>query len=134
MEQPISIPPYTRLLWPTLQAVLAAGGSSRVSEIVEKVVELEGLTEEQQRVPHGTGTRSEVEYRLAWSRTNLKGMGLLRSPLRGVWEVTEGGRRVDRAGLQRLHSEYTTRLRKKRHQRPRPRQRRGQVSPQPWRG
>jgi restriction system protein len=114
MEQAPSIPPYSRLLWPTLQAVRAIGGSGSVRKIVQKVVELEGFTEEQRSVPHGDGPRTEVEYRLAWSRTTLKSLGLLHSPLLGTWEVTEVGRRVNQAGLQRLYRDYNTRLREKR--------------------
>jgi restriction system protein len=97
------------------------GGSGRVSEIVQKVIQLEGFTEEQRSLPHGDGPRTEVEYRLAWSRTSLKSLGLLRSPVQGTWEVTKEGRHVDEAGLQRLYGEYNTRLREKRRRRSRPR-------------
>jgi hypothetical protein len=37
-------------MWPTIKAIRALGGSGGIDEIVEKVVELEGLTEEQQAV------------------------------------------------------------------------------------
>ena len=92
MEQAPAIPSHAELLWPTLRAVLAIGGSASIDEIVEKVVELEGFTEEQQSVPHGDGPRSEIEYRLAWSRTYLKGTGVLDNSARGVWTVTDKGR------------------------------------------
>ena len=51
-----------------------------------------GFTEEQQAVPHGDGPQSQIEYRLAWARSYLKGMGLLDNSARGVWTLTEKGR------------------------------------------
>jgi restriction system protein len=117
MEQAPAIPSHAELLWSTLRAVLAIGGSGSIDEIVEKVAELEGFTEEQQSVPHGDGPRSEIEYRLAWSRTYLKGMGVLDNSARGVWTVTDKGRGLDEAGVLRLHAEYVAQLRTKRRER-----------------
>jgi restriction system protein len=52
-----------------------------------------GISEEQQAVPHGeNGRMSEVEYRLHWARTHLKGIGALENSARGVWAVTDRGR------------------------------------------
>jgi restriction system protein len=102
------IPSYYDLLWPTLQAVREIGDSG---EIVEKVTEREGFTEAQQSVPHGDGPSSEIEYRLAWARTYLKGMGALINSARGVWSTTERGRRVRSDQIPGLHAEYVGRLR-----------------------
>jgi len=41
------IPSYSDLLWPTLWAVREIGDSGTIGEIVEKVIESEGFTEEQ---------------------------------------------------------------------------------------
>ena len=87
-----SVPSYADLLWPTVKALRALGGCGGISEIVEKAVELKGFTEEQQAVPHGDGPQSQIEYRLAWARSYLKGMGLLDNSARGVWTLTEKGR------------------------------------------
>jgi restriction system protein len=113
MAQPPIIPSYVELLWPTLQAIRAIGDSGSIEEIVEKVVELEGFTEEQQSVLHGDGPGSEIRYRLAWSRTYLKGMGLLENSARAVWALTDKGRdpSLDEATVLKLHSEYATQLR-----------------------
>jgi restriction system protein len=77
MNAPTNVPSYSDLLWPTLRAVREMGDSGTIGEIVEKVIESEGFTDEQQGVPHGDGPRTEIEYRLAWARTYLKGMGAL---------------------------------------------------------
>jgi hypothetical protein len=44
-------------MWPTIKAIRALGGSGGIDEIVEKVVELEGFTEEQQAVLQLAGAR-----------------------------------------------------------------------------
>jgi restriction system protein len=108
-----SVPTHADLMWPTIKAIRALGGSGSISEIVEKVVELEGFTEEQQAVPHGDGPQGQIEYRLAWSRTYLKGMGLLDNSARGVWTLTEKGRdpTLDEDTVLRLHAEYSAKLR-----------------------
>jgi restriction endonuclease Mrr len=52
-----SVPSVRELLWPTLRAVREIGDSGTIEEIVEKVIELEGFSEELQDVPHGDGTK-----------------------------------------------------------------------------
>jgi len=109
-----AIPRYNQLLWPTLRAVQALGGSARLDEIDEKVIELEGFSESQLAVLHNEGPRSELEYRLAWARTYLKGMGALESAGRGVWEVTESGRQISEAEIEPLWRQYTAQRRARR--------------------
>src|ERR1700729_2882372 len=87
------IPQYHELMWPALQATKGLGGSATVSEMNERAIAAAGITEEQQAVPHGEdGRMSEVEYRLHWARTHLKGIGALENSARGVWAVTDCGR------------------------------------------
>jgi restriction system protein len=76
-------------------------------------VELEGFTEEQQAVPHGDGPQSQIEYRLAWARSYLKGMGLLDNSARGVWTLTEKGRdpSLDEDKVLRLLAEHNAKAR-----------------------
>jgi len=116
MAQTSAIPSYVELLWPTLQAIRELGGSGSITEIAEKVVALEQFTEEQQSVPHGGGPQTEIGYRLAWSRTYLKGMGLLDNSTRGVGALTNQGRDPDLNEdlVLRLHAEHTAWLRARR--------------------
>lgn len=113
----VAVPPYTELLWPTLQAVRSLGGSGAIEEIVEEVIRQQRFPEDQQAVLHGDGPQSEIEYRLAWARTYLKGMGLLINSRRGIWSLTERGRSVEASEIDPLHRRYTARLRKDREQR-----------------
>lgn len=107
----VRVPSYSELLGPTLRAVIALGDSGTIEEINSKVLELEHFTDDQQSVLHGDGPGTEIEYRLAWARTYLKGMNALNNSSRGVWSVTEAGRQMDDQALQEAHSFYRTRLR-----------------------
>ena len=89
----LRIPQYHELMWPALQATKDLGGSATVGEMNERAIKSAGISEEQQAVPHGeAGRMSEVEYRLHWARTHLKGIGALENSARGVWAVTDRGR------------------------------------------
>jgi restriction system protein len=109
----VHVPPYTDLLWPALQAAIALGGSASIEELDNAVVEREGFSSEVQGVLHGDGPNTEIEYRLAWARTYLKGMGLLTNSQRGVWSVTVRGRDVTHADIRPLHAKFTTENRRK---------------------
>ena len=68
-RQYADLPAYDEMMSPVLQALIDLGGSGTIEEINGKVYELLKLGED--------GTRTEVEYRLAWTRTYLKKYGLL---------------------------------------------------------
>src|SRR4051812_2223178 len=82
------IPSVDSLLLPTVKALQLLGGSGTTDEIYDKVVQTPGLPDEVVAVPHGETGRTEVEYRLAWSRTYLRKCGLLENSARGVWSLT----------------------------------------------
>ncbi len=79
-------------MWPCLLATRELGGSATVREMNARAMEFAGLREAQQAIPHGSEGRSEVEYRLNWARTYLKGIGALENSSRGVWTLTDHGR------------------------------------------
>lgn len=105
------VPNIPALLWPTLRAIRDIGGSGTIDEINDRVVELEAFDEAQQAVLHLDGPRTEIEYRLAWARTYLKGMGALVNSERGIWSVTETGREVTETDVPRLLRDYQLALR-----------------------
>ena len=78
------------------------GGSGTIEEIDSKVAELAGLSDEQLEVLHNPdkGSQTEVEYRLAWTRTYLKKYGILENSSRGVWALTPKGRQTDKVNPQ----------------------------------
>jgi restriction system protein len=120
------VPQYNDLLWPTLIAVSERGGSASIDEIAESVVKNQSFSVAQQAVLHGDGPQTEIEYRLAWARTYLKGMGLLINSTRGVWALTESGMQLmtdpaqsdaaKRRKVRELHAAYAVELRKAQRQ------------------
>lgn len=100
------VPAYNELLWPALRAVRALGHRATIEEIVEQVVAQENFSDDQMSVLHKDGPRTEIEYRLAWARTYLKGMGALDNPQRGVWVTTERGKQVEEYELEPLRQAY----------------------------
>lgn len=103
---PPQVPAYTDMLWPALQAVIQLGGSASIGELESAVIERKKYPPDVQEVLHTGGPQTEVQYRLAWARTYLKGMGLLTNSQRGVWSVTELGRQVKESDIRPLHVEY----------------------------
>lgn len=82
------IPTFDQLMNPLIEALRALGGSGAIDEINEKVFELQKIPQEILDIPHGKqGSISEVEYRLAWTRTYLKSFGILENSKRGVWAI-----------------------------------------------
>jgi restriction system protein len=86
------VPQYNEFFWPVVQALKETGGSASIAEMYERVVADMRLSEEVLAVPHGDGTTSEVEYRLAWARTYLKKVGAVDNSERGIWALTGKGR------------------------------------------
>ena len=89
---------FTSLMNPVIQALKALGGSGTIEEINNKASEIAGLSDEQLGVLHkpGKGGQTEVEYRIAWSRTYLRKYGVLENSSRGIWALTAKGRELDR--------------------------------------
>jgi restriction system protein len=87
------IPTFDQLMIPLVRALQELGGSGTIEEINQKVFELAKFPDEILDIPHGEdGSRSEVEYRLAWSRTYLKKVGILENSARAVWSLTPEGK------------------------------------------
>jgi restriction system protein len=108
------VPPYHQLLWPVLQAVIGLGGSASIADLDDAVISSNDISSEVQAVLHKDGPMTEVQYRLAWARTYLKGMGLLTNSQRGIWSVTEKGQTVTEEQIPELRAEYLAGLTAKR--------------------
>ena len=110
----VEVPPYQFFLWPALQAVVELGGSASIADMEDEVLNRVDLTPEVQAVLHKDGPMTEVQYRLAWARSYLKGMGLLTNSQRGVWSVTEQGQTVTEEQIPTLRADYRAQLTAKR--------------------
>lgn len=87
-KQNSNIPTYDECIKPTVEALIALGGSGSVEEINDKVAEILKISDEVLDIPHGNDTRSEVEYRLAWTKYYLKRAGIIDNSTRGVWSLS----------------------------------------------
>lgn len=84
------MPTFSAMLLPTINALELLGGSGTNEEINSKVYDILKFTNDVLEVPHNLeGSISEVDYRLAWSRTYLKKFGLIENSSRGVWAIVE---------------------------------------------
>ena len=94
----VQVPTFDTLMNPVIQALKSLGGSGTIEEINDKASEIAGLSDEQLEVLHNPekGGQTEVEYRLAWTRTYLKKYGVLENSSRGVWALTPQGRQLER--------------------------------------
>lgn len=91
----MSVPKYSELFNPTLQALHSLGGSGTNGEIEEKVAEILGLSEDELSEIH-RGNTTKLSYRLAWARNYLKRFGLLENSSRSVWSLTASGQKTQK--------------------------------------
>ncbi|CAB1245851.1 EcoKMrr [Ruminococcaceae bacterium BL-4] len=87
-------PTYNEMMPQLFQAIKELGGSGTVDEIDQKTIKLLNLPEETANFPHNDSNKTEVEYRLAWTRTYMKKVGILENSSRGVWALTAKGREL----------------------------------------
>lgn len=139
-----AVPAYPELLLPTLAALAGLGGSASLSELNEAVITEQQYGEALQAVLHKDGPQTELEYRLAWARTYLKGIGLLGNSERGVWSMAPEGQDFLRqhqdpvaasAELKRRRAAWLKARRQDRQQRPdraEPEADEEPVGKQPW--
>jgi restriction system protein len=99
---PVRIPTFDVFMNPVIQALKSLGGSGTIEEINNKATEIVGLSDEQLEVLHDPekGGQTQVEYRLAWTRTYLKKYGVLENSGRGVWALTAKGSQLDHVNPQ----------------------------------
>lgn len=89
----MSIPDFQSIMRPLL-AVLADGQDKTVQRIRDTLAQQFELTEEEleERLP--SGRDRTYGNRVAWALTHLKAAAVIESPRRGVYRITERGRRV----------------------------------------
>ena len=112
-----TVPRYNKLMWPTLKAIKALGGSASNAEIVQKVVEQEGFSEEIQNKMHSDGPMTALEYNMAWARTYLRKYGALENSERGVWSITNVGKKLGQNQIQNIVTKVLKGFNEKRKER-----------------
>ena len=95
MKNAAEVPAYHDMMCELFQAMKELGGSGTIREIDEKTIEILKLPADVLEVMHGDSSKTEVEYRLAWTKTYMKKVGILENSSRGVWSLTAKGREMN---------------------------------------
>ena len=104
----LSAPSADDLMWPTLRALKAIGGSATIEELLAKVIDINGIPPEVQAIPHTDHRGTKLNYNLAWARTYLKKLRLVDNSSRGIWSITKEGEKIGDAEA-RLLPQWATR-------------------------
>ena len=97
MRQPAEMPRPADLMWPTLRALERLGGSASIHELDDQVSTNLALPDAILDVLSGDGPQTMFANRCGWARTMLRGIGAVDNSARGVWTITEAGRRIGSA-------------------------------------
>jgi restriction system protein len=112
------VPSQSALAWPVLHAIKRAGGAASNAEILDSVASDLKLTEEQMAVLCGHGSRTLLDYRLAWTRTLLRKVGAIANDAPSHWSITHAGTQMTHGDIELVLKEHfdnlTTRSRKQR--------------------
>src|ERR1700677_3386305 len=88
------VPSYQDLIYPTLRAVAALGGSARGREITSRVLEDIGASDDQIAITYENRPKSVLIDRLEWARSYAKLGGALDSPQRSLYVLSTLGREI----------------------------------------
>ena len=101
----MAIPDYQSCMRPLLKAI-NDGQSHILSDIVSVLADHFNLTEEERSRTFADGKSLVLANRVSWARTYLKQAGLIESVSRGVFQLTEEGRRVVNSGVEPINKEF----------------------------
>jgi restriction system protein len=86
----MAIPDYQTLMLPVLR-LASDGEEHKVSQAVEKIADEFALTSEERTELLPSGSQAVFNNRVGWARSYLKQAGLLASPKRGFFTITQNG-------------------------------------------
>jgi restriction endonuclease Mrr len=91
--RPVSVPVFQEYMNPILDVLRREGRALTIEQLDKRVIDVMRLPTEVASVPHDAEKpdRSEVSYRIAWSRSYLKKAGLLDNPARARWGISDKG-------------------------------------------
>ncbi|MGN6210127.1 restriction endonuclease [Asticcacaulis sp.] len=86
------IPDYQALMLPVLQ--LAAASETRVPEVANKIANQLGLSEAEREEMLPSGRQRLLHNRVHWAKFYMSKAGLIDSPVRGRFTISEAGRKL----------------------------------------
>ncbi|MFT7899696.1 winged helix-turn-helix domain-containing protein [Tenacibaculum ascidiaceicola] len=86
------IPDFQTIMLPMLQ-LLADGKSKMLNEVMQALAQYFKLTSEHLKIKVSSGQMGLFRNRVGWTRSYLKKAGLIKYPERGVYQITEEGKK-----------------------------------------
>ena len=105
----MAIPDYQSLLLPFLRR-LSDGAEHTSREVTEQLAAEFGLTPEERSEYLPSGGARIFDNRVGWARAYLKKALLLQSPARGIYTITDRGRKVLSEHPDKLDVDYLKRF------------------------
>jgi restriction system protein len=105
----VAIPDYQTLMLPFLR-LLGDGAEHRASQAVDTLSDEFGLTQEERQEHLASGPQTRMRNKVGWVCTYLKKAGLIESPARGVFRITERGHSVLASNPDRVDVKYLERF------------------------
>ena len=105
----MAIPDYQSIMLPLLD-IAADGEVHRFRETVDSLAGHFGLTDSERRELLPSGKQATFDNRVGWARTYMAKAGLLNSPKRGQFQITERGRAVLRENPETINVQFLERF------------------------
>ncbi|MGC3977799.1 MAG: winged helix-turn-helix domain-containing protein [Paludibacteraceae bacterium] len=99
------IPDYQSLMLPLLKLV-SDGEEHIYRDLIEKLAVEFNVTDEERKELLASGVQPIFDNRVGWAKTYLKKAGLLVSPKRTVFMITEQGKQTLTENLERIDNRY----------------------------
>jgi len=94
------IPPGKDMQIPLLHLIHTMGGEVKPGEVYDRLADYFGLTEKDRQETKPSGGSRKFDNRVQWVRYYLCSQGFIDRSVRGIWKITEKGRReLSRLGL-----------------------------------
>lgn len=87
------IPDFQKIMLPLMQFA-GDGAEHSVRDAIDHLARQFKLSEEDLREMLPSGIQSRFDNRVHWARSHLKQAGLLENPSRGIFKITDAGRKV----------------------------------------
>lgn len=101
----MAIPKYYEF-FPPIMEVLSDGKIHHFKEVRDYCVKYYSLTDEEQQEMLPSGKKSYVNDRVSWTKTYLKKAGLLGSPTRSNYQITELGKDAVKKGVKSITVDF----------------------------
>jgi restriction system protein len=105
----MAVPTFEYITQPFLLE-LSDGREHTLKELIERIAVRLKLSEEDRRQMLPSGNQAAFVNRVGWARTYLKKAGLIESPKRALFHLTQRGKDVLQSGVSKIDVEYLKRF------------------------